>query len=131
MRTASNLSAGSGRTIAPTGSTSNFRTGHRTSLPSHPSGAAELRRLVSSHFDIADLQGLDLLPGRFAGDSRWNPECGIGMEFEFERERLEKAHCRDARFIDHVTRLRLVARPGAVRPRRERSMTVPGSGHPL
>jgi hypothetical protein len=86
-----------------------FQNGRHMSVPSHLFGAAELRSLVRPHLDVEDLFGLDLFHGRFAGDPRWNPECGAGGQFAQELEQLEKSYCRDPQFIDHATHLLLVA----------------------
>ncbi|MEI9993781.1 MAG: class I SAM-dependent methyltransferase [Rhizomicrobium sp.] len=77
----------------------------------HLFGAAELEELVSAHFDVEDLRGLDLFHGRFASDPRWNPETMQATPgFCSELERMESLYCRDPGFIDHATHLLLVAR---------------------
>jgi SAM-dependent methyltransferase len=89
-----------------------FQNGRRISVSSHLFGAAELRALIAPHLAIKDLFGLDLFHGRFAEDSRWNPDgCQPTVQFDAELNRLEMVYCRDSGFIDHATHLLLVGTP--------------------
>lgn len=85
-----------------------FQNGRHVSLPSHLFAASELRGIVSPHLAIKDLRGLDLFHGRFAGDPRWNVECGVNGSFAGALRVLENTYCRDPEFIDHATHLLLV-----------------------
>ena len=88
-----------------------FQNGRHISLPSHLFSAAELRSLISPHFEIEDLCGIDLFHARFSGDPRWNPP-GIDIDGRFsgELDQLERQYCRDEGFVDHATHLLLVGR---------------------
>ena len=48
--------------------------GRHISTSFHLFNARELTAYFEAHFDIEDLQGLDLFHGQFAPNSRWNPE---------------------------------------------------------
>ncbi len=73
---------------------------------------AELQALAALHFELKDLQGLDLFHGRFARDKRWNPANAVpSSRLSRELQRLEEAYWRDATFLDHATHLLLVAAP--------------------
>ena len=89
-----------------------FQNGRRISMSSHLYNDAELRALVSPHLAIKDIFGLDLFHGRFADDSRWNPnDRQRPAQFCAELDRLERIYCRDRGFIDHAAHLLLVGMP--------------------
>jgi SAM-dependent methyltransferase len=96
-----------------------FDNGRHISLPSHLYGATELRTLVAPYLEVADLCGLDLFHGRFAGDLRWNPDRGVNPQFAKELERLERAYCRDTGFIDYATHMLLVSKSRSATPTRK------------
>jgi len=85
--------------------------GRHLTFTSHLFGAAELAGMVSQHFAIDDLCGLDLFHGRFATDPRWNPPNATTTHvLANELDRLEQSFCREPEFIDHATHLMLVAK---------------------
>jgi SAM-dependent methyltransferase len=88
-----------------------FCDGRCSAFGFHLFTASELRACFGDHFDIADLQGLDLFHTRFAPDPRWNPACLLAdppRSDEFIR--LEEMYARNPEFVDRATHLLLVAR---------------------
>jgi SAM-dependent methyltransferase len=76
--------------------------------------SSQLRRLVSAHFEIQSLRGLDLFHERFAPDPRWNPDWLPGGELlRGELAQLEARYGADPRFMDHAAHLLCVARSNA------------------
>jgi SAM-dependent methyltransferase len=89
-----------------------LQSGRQVSLDYHLFETAELRAFATPHFQLDDLQGIDLFHGRFAGDPRWNPPGSMErVPFIQELDRLERLYCRDPEFIDHATHLLLIAAP--------------------
>jgi SAM-dependent methyltransferase len=93
--------------------------GRHLAFNSHLFTAMELRRLAAGRFAIGELRGLDLFHGRFAPDSRWNPEnVGCDQRLFEELNRLEERYATDPRFIDRAAHILLVARRVAPPPSR-------------
>jgi SAM-dependent methyltransferase len=90
-----------------------FYDGRRSTFGFHLFTASELRACFESHFEIEDLQGIDLFHSRFAPDPSWNPRHLLAdRPCSDEFVRLEKTYARHPEFIDRATHLLLVARCG-------------------
>ncbi len=88
-----------------------LQNGRRLSMDFRLFGTAELRAASSPHFNLTELQGLDLFHGRFSGDRRWNSASRTSASFIRELESLEERYCRDPEFVDHANHLLFIASP--------------------
>ena len=67
--------------------------------------------LFEVHFDIEDLQGLDLSHGQFGLNRRRNPESlRADAEFQAELARLEETYARKPCFVERADHLLFVGR---------------------